>query len=246
MGKVYLVGAGPGDPELLTLRALKILAAADVVLYDRLVSRGVLALVNAKAVLVYAGKEPGQQEQVQGEIDRLLEYHAARVNTVVRLKSGDPMVFGRGAEEWLTLAARGIEVEVIPGITSAISVPALAGIPLTARGIASSFAVVTGHRQSLAVTDWARYAQIDTLVVLMGVEFRDIIATTLIDLGRPAELPIAFIEHATTPRERIVTATLGTVARGQVQVESPAVWVIGDVVSLRERLRRSLEAAHAC
>ena len=245
MGKVYLVGAGPGDPELLTLKALKILASADVVLYDRLVSRDVLALINPKALLVYAGKEPGQQQRVQGEIDQLLHYHAQRVNTVVRLKSGDPMVFGRGAEEWLSLAARGIDVEVIPGITSAISVPALAGIPLTARGIAGSFAVVTGHRQNLAVTDWARYAQIDTLVVLMGVEFRDIIATTLIDLGRPAEQPVAFLEHATTPRERVVTTTLGAVARGKVAVESPAVWVIGDVVSLRERLTMGREAALA-
>ncbi len=245
MGKVYLVGAGPGDPELLTLKALKILAAADVVLYDRLVSRDVLALIHPKALLVYAGKEPGQQQRVQAEIDGLLYYHAQRANTVVRLKSGDPMVFGRGAEEWLALAARGVTVEVVPGVTSAISVPALAGIPLTARGVAASFAVVTGHRQSLSFTDWARYAQIDTLVVLMGVEFRDIIATTLIDLGRPAEQPVAFLEHATTPRERIVTSTLGAVARGKVAVEPPAVWVIGDVVSLREQLTLSREAAIA-
>ncbi len=236
MGKVYLIGAGPGDPELLTLKATRLLAQARAVIYDRLVPSGILAYANPSARLVYAGKEPGRQQEIQQDILAALVEHASKPGIVVRLKGGDPMVFGRGAEEWLHLAERGIDVEVVPGVSSAISVPALAGIPLTYRGVASSFAVVAGHRQNLEAPDWSCYRGIDTLVVLMGVEFRDIIATTLIELGRPACLPVAFIERGSTPEERVVTATLGDVARGRVLVQSPAVFVIGEVVSLRTAL----------
>ena len=236
MGKVYLVGAGPGDPELLTLKAARLLAEARVVIYDRLVPNQIVAYANPRAHFIYVGKEPGRQEEIQSETFAALAEHAAKPGIVVRLKGGDPMVFGRGGEEWLQLAQRGIDVEVVPGVSAAIAVPALAGIPLTYRGVASSFAVIAGHRQNLQLPDWAPYRCIDTLVVLMGVEFRDIIATTLIDLGRPASEPVAFIECGSTANERVVVATLGEVARRAVEVAAPAVFVIGQVVTLRAAL----------
>ena len=247
MGKVYLVGAGPGDPDLLTLKAVRLLAEADVVISDRLVPAEILAYVNPGANFIYAGKESGCQEAMQRFIFDTLVEQSRRAKTVVRLKGGDPMVLGRGGEEWQYLVDRGIDVEVVPGVTSAIAVPALCGIPLTYRGVAASFAVIAGHRQNLTPPDWAPYHAIDTLVVLMGVEFRDIIATTLIDLGRSSTEPIAFIERGSTATERVVVSTLGEVARGKVDVQPPAVFVIGAVVALRQRLMRThTEAAVAC
>lgn len=244
MGKVYLIGAGPGDPELLTLKAARLLAEASVIVYDRLVPSGILACANPKAKLIYAGKEPGRQEEIQRGVFAALASHASDPGAVVvRLKGGDPMVFGRGGEEWLYLAERGIDVEVVPGVSSAIAVPALAGIPLTCRGVAASFAVIAGHRQNLASPDWRPYIGIDTLVILMGVAFRDIIASTLIDLGRPASEPVAFIERACTRDEHVVETTLGMVARRGVDVAAPAVFVIGEVVRMRNRLTEAREEA---
>jgi uroporphyrin-III C-methyltransferase len=234
--KVYLVGAGPGDPELLTLRAAKILAMADVVIYDRLVSAEILALANAEARFVYVGKQQGDQDRIQEEISKHLLHFAARYKTVVRLKGGDPMVFARGAEEWLLLRENGYDVEVIPGISSAVAGPTQAGIPLTLRGVAASFTVVAGHRQSIMETNWADLAKVDTIVVLMGVENRELIAESLIQQGRPLDQPVAFIERATTERRRVVTGTLEEMAKGRLQVESPAVLVIGEVVRMRQQL----------
>jgi uroporphyrin-III C-methyltransferase len=231
--KVYLVGAGPGDPDLLTRKALRLLEEADVILYDRLVSTEILALANPNAVFIDAGKEYGRQEQTQSEIFDQLLYYARRARVIVRLKSGDPMVFGRGGEELAFLAANEIEAEVVPGISSALAAPALAGIPVTLRGIAASFSVIAGHRQSLTTLDWSAYQRVDTLVILMGVEHRDVIAHTLIEQGRPANQPVMFIENASTPRERTVESTLGVVARGNVAVDAPAVMVIGEVVRHR-------------
>jgi len=239
--KVYLVGAGPGDPDLLTRKALRVLEQADCILYDRLVSPSILELANPSARLIYVGKEPGQQDEVQAEIYGWFLREGQRARTIVRLKSGDPMVFGRGGEELEFLARHGFAVEVVPGVSSAISAPALAGIPLTYRGTASSFAVIAGHRQSVATLDWSIYSAIDTLVVLMGVEYRDLIAGSLISQGRPASQPVAFIESSCTPRERVVETTLGALARREVEVASPAVMVIGEVVALR----RSILAASA-
>ena len=234
--KVYLVGAGPGDPDLLTRKAVRVLGEADVIIYDRLVSAEILALANPAARFIYAGKRPGEQEEIQGEIYQWLLRFADRAATIVRLKSGDPMIFARGGEELEFAVAHGLEVEVVPGISSALAAPALAGIPLTYRGIAASFAVIAGHRESLSSLDWSAYRGIDTLVVLMGVENRDAIAGSLMAQGRPSSLPVAFLESVSTDRERLVEATLGAVARREVEVAAPAVFVIGEVVRLRTRM----------
>lgn len=241
MPKVYLVGAGPGDPELLTLKAFKVLQSADVVIYDRLVSAEVLALANPQAKLIFAGKMKGEQEKIQNEINRLLLVHAAAGKIVVRLKGGDPLVFGRGAEEWLFLLDQGIQVEVIPGISASMAVPSLAGIPVTLRGVATSYAVITGHRQNLEPQNWAKYLMIDTLIVLMGVDNRHLIASNLIKAGRSLDEPVAFIERGTTDRERVLITNLRDVARGTTQVASPAVMVIGQVVNMRKKLIRTVE-----
>lgn len=243
MGKVYLVGAGPGDPDLLTVKAARLLRQADVVIYDRLVSAEILATANPEATFIFAGKEKGEQERVQNRIHELLLEHAPLAKTIVRLKGGDPMVFGRGAEEWIYLIPHGIDVEIVPGISSAISVPALAGIPLTCRGIAASFAVIAGHRQSVAQENWSQYTAVDTLVILMGIENRRQIAKNLIGAGRSVEEPVAFIERGSTDRERVVITRLFDVARGTVEVESPAVMVIGQVVRLRRILRPTMQNA---
>jgi len=235
MGKVFLVGAGPGDPGLLTVKAARILEAAEVVVYDRLVSPEVLAIA-AHALLFDGGKRQGEQARIQDEINRLLVRHARAGRAVVRLKGGDPMIFARGAEEWEYLLRHGIEVEVVPGISSALAVPSLAGIPPTLRGVAASFAAIAGHRENFMRTDWRQYARIDTLIVLMGVDNREYIAEALIRGGRSASQPVAFIENGATPRERVVEATLSAVAEGRVDVNPPAVFVIGDVVRLRARL----------
>ena len=235
---IHIVGAGPGRADLLTVRAARLLARADAVLYDRLVSPEVLELVRPDAELIDVGKEEGQQEAIQARIYAQLEDCVQRHETVVRLKGGDPMVFGRGAEEWAWLVERGYEVEVVPGISSAVAVPEMAGIPVTYRGIAGGFAVLTGHRTEGGCTRWAAYAHVDTLVVLMGVGHRMEIAACLLEHGRAENTPVAFIENGTTPRERVVLATLGEVARGLADVHAPAVMVIGECVRLRESLLR--------
>lgn len=238
---IYLVGAGPGRADLLTLRAARILAEADVVLYDRLVSAEVLAMVRPGALLVDAGKEHGQQEETQRRILEQLDFHARHHRTVVRLKGGDPCIFGRGAEEWQWLRERGWQVELVPGISSALAVPELAGIPPTFRGVARSFAVVTGHACGGEEPDWTALARVDTLIILMGVARRGQIARRLIDAGRDRHQPVAFIENGTLALERVVTADLESVAAGRIEVSSPAVLVVGEVV----RVRRELEALAA-
>lgn len=235
-GTVYLVGAGPGDPELLTLRAARILAEADCVLYDRLVSPAVLARVRPGAERIAVGKAPrgaggSMAAWSQEAILDLLADRARRHRVVVRLKGGDPMVFGRGGEELAELRRRGIPVQVVPGVTSAVAAPGLAGIPLTLRGVASSFTVASGHCQAGSSQDWARLAAADTLVVLMGVANRQATARALIEAGRPPAEPCAFVEWASWPRQRVIRATLEAVAAGCVQTEAPAVWIIGPVAA---------------
>jgi len=229
---IYLVGAGPGDPDLLTVKALRILQQADVVLYDRLISAEVLSCIHPGAVLIDVGKEEGQQHEIQQQIVPMLIEWSAKAQTVVRLKSGDPMVFARGGEELAELLEAGCEVEVVPGLSSALAAPELAGIPLTFRGVARSFAIVTGHGKDGMLQDWSAYGRVDTLIILMGVRKRAAIATELLRVGRPAAEPVAFIERASTPTERRVFSTLGQVAAGETEVENPAVWVVGEVVAV--------------
>jgi uroporphyrin-III C-methyltransferase len=244
-GKVYLIGAGPGDPELLTVKAVRVLSECDVILYDRLVSPGVLTHARPGAELIYVGKHEGEQENVQSRIFDLIRDRASAGKVVGRLKGGDPLVFGRGAEEWALALEHGIDVELVPGVTSAISVPGLAGIPLTYRNVSQSFAVITGHCREGLIQDWHKYAGIDTLVVLMGVKNRAFIAQSLITAGRDPHEPVAFIERGATSGERVIEADLCSVARGELAVENPAVFVIGAVVGLRRQLTGSVGAPQA-
>jgi len=242
-GKVFLIGAGPGDPDLLTVKAARVLAHCDVVLHDRLVSADILRLARPGAELIYVGKHEGEQDRVQNRIFDLLLRHAEAGKMVVRLKGGDPLVFGRGAEEWALAREHGIEVELVPGVTSAISAPGLAGIPLTYRGISQSFAVITGHCKEGLAQNWADYARVDTLVILMGVKNREYIARALMDAGRAPDEPAAFIERAASEQQRVVITTLREIAAGRVAAENPAVFVIGKVVLMRERLVDVMETA---
>ena len=235
-GKLYLIGAGPGDAELLTVKAARVLSECDVVLYDRLTTPGVLALTRPGAELIYVGKHDGEQEREQARIFELILEHATAGRTVARLKGGDPLVFGRGAEEWEVACDHGIEVELIPGISSAIAVPGLAGIPLTFREVSRSFAVVTGHWKTGTNMDWAPYAKIDTLVILMGTKQRVLIAQSLIAAGRSAREPVAFVEQGSMAAQRVVETDLATLANGEVEVGGPAVMVVGEVVRHRRKL----------
>ncbi|HXO21131.1 MAG TPA: uroporphyrinogen-III C-methyltransferase [Thermoanaerobaculia bacterium] len=237
-GVVYLVGAGPGDPELITVRGLACLRRADVVVYDRLIDRRLLDEIPPAARRVYAGKRPGRQALRQEEIDALLVRHARAGRTVVRLKGGDPFVFGRGGEEALACAAAGVAWEVVPGVSSAIAVPARAAVPLTHRGLAASFAVVTGHSPGDPRLDWEALARIDTLVVLMGAAHLAEIALLLQRHGRPAATPAAVVENGTLPDERVIIGTLADVvgSAAAAGIGSPATLVVGEVVNLRERL----------
>jgi uroporphyrin-III C-methyltransferase len=246
-GIVYLVGAGPGDPELITVKGWRCLQRADVVVYDRLANPELLAEAPPHARRVYAGKAPGRPALRQEEINALLVRHARAGRIVVRLKGGDPFVFGRGGEEALACASAGIPCEVVPGVTSPVAVPAHAGIPLTHREVAGCFAVVTGHCVAEDRMDWGALAKIDTLVVLMGMERLTEIAALLLRHGRAVETPAAVIERGTLPGERVVVSTLGEIAQeaGAAGLNAPATVVIGEVVRLRERLGAVLGAAAA-
>ncbi len=241
VGTVALVGAGPGDPGLMTVRGLELLRRAHVVVYDRLVDPRLLDEA-PRARRIFAGKASGNHALPQERINALLIMHARRGRRVVRLKGGDPFVFGRGGEEAEALAHARIPFEVVPGVSSAVAVPAYAGIPLTHRGVASSFVVVTGHESSGGESrvDWARLARAsDTLVVLMGVESLPRITRALIAHGRPAATPVALVRWGTTSAQETVTGTLGDIAAraASARLEPPVVIVIGDVVALRDRLQ---------
>ena len=241
LGTVSLVGAGPGDPGLITVRGRDLLRVADVVVYDRLVHPKLLEEAPPAARLIFAGKACGGHALSQDAINALLIAEARQGRHVVRLKGGDPFVFGRGAEEALALAEAGIPFEVVPGVTSAVAVPAAAGIPLTHRGVAASVAVVTGHQDGCGGSPpvhWDRLAgAVDTLVVLMGLANLQRIARELIAHGRDPRTPAALIERGTTEAQRTVTTTLDGLADAAVSagLEAPVVAVIGDVVALRDR-----------
>ena len=242
-GKAFLIGAGPGDPGLLTVRAAELLARCDVVLYDRLIPPGVLDPAAARgAELVYVGKEPGRPSMPQEEINAKLVELAGAGRTVARLKGGDPFVFGRGGEEAEALAAAGIPFEVVPGITAGVAAPAYAGIPVTHRDGASAVAFVTGHEDPEkpdSVIDWDALAAFPgTLVFYMGMKNLERIAWSLVEAGRPEGEPVAVVERGTTSRQRAVRGTLGDiVARvAEAAVKPPAITVVGAVVDLRDDL----------
>ena len=241
-GHVWLVGAGPGDPGLITAAGLTALRRAEVVLYDRLAPSELLDECAADALLLDAGKAAGEQAMAQEQINATLIEHALAGRRVVRLKGGDPYVFGRGGEEAVTLARAGVRFTAVPGVSSATGGLAAAGIPVTHRGLASSFAVVTGHEDPAkpeAPVQWERLATaVDTLVVLMGVGRLEAIASALISGGRDARTPSALVQAATTPDQRVVEAPLGDIveATRAAGIEAPALFVVGEVVRLRERL----------
>jgi uroporphyrinogen III methyltransferase / synthase len=241
-GVVHLVGAGPGDPTLMTARALELIAAADVILHDRLVPAGALAGARPDAELVYVGKEPGGKSSSQEEINAQLVDLARAGKTVVRLKGGDPFVFGRGGEEAQALAAAGVRFEVVPGITAGLAAPALAGIPVTHRQTASAVALVTAHEDPTkqdSALDWAALARFPgTLVLYMGVARLGEAARRLVAEGRPAGEPAAVIERGALPGQRTVTGTLADIAdrAAEAGVRPPAVALVGEVASLRDQL----------
>jgi len=230
-GHIALVGAGPGDPELLTVRAAQLIASADVVVHDALVSAEVLALVSPAAELIDVGKRPGQGV-AQESTNALLIQLVTQGKRVVRLKGGDPFVFGRGGEEAEALATAGFACEIVPGITSAIAAPAAAGIPITYRGLAASFTVVTGHRHfGETPINWKALAQSEgTLVVLMGVAERGVIAAELMDGGLASDTPVAAIQKATTDDQIVVRCRLDQLA--ELAIQPPVTLVIGAVAAL--------------
>lgn len=243
-GIVYLVGAGPGDPRLITLRGAEVLRRADVIVYDRLASPRLLDLAPARAERVYVGKEPGRAALPQDEIDRLLVSRAIEGDVVVRLKGGDPFVFGRGGEEALACARAGVPFEVVPGVTSAVAAPAYAGIPVTHRGLARSFAVVTASAAHGDEVDLGRVAMaVDTLVVLMAAGKLERTCRELIDAGRPEHEPAAIVQWAATEDQRSVVGTLAdlpTLARA-ASIGPPATLVVGAVAALGHELARRPE-----
>ncbi|WP_028534698.1 siroheme synthase CysG [Paludibacterium yongneupense] len=239
-GAVYLVGAGPGNPDLLTFRALRLMQQADVVLYDKLVAEELLELVRRDAQRIYVGKERANHALPQEDINQLMVRLAQDGHRVLRLKGGDPFTFGRGGEEIETLAAHGIDFEVVPGITSASGAAAYAGIPLTHRDYAQSVVFVTGHRQDGSITlDWPALARPgQTIVVYMGVSTAPALCAAFIEHGLPADYPVAIVERATTARQRTITGTLATLP-GLIEmhaVRSPALIIVGEVVKLAEKL----------
>lgn len=241
-GKVYLVGAGPGDPKLITLRGAELIAKADVIINDRLANPKLLKLARSDAEIIYVGKASRNHTLPQEEIIRTIIEFACQGKTIVRLKGGDPFVFGRGGEEAEALAQAGIEYEIVPGISSSIAAAAYAGIPVTHRCVAASLGIVTGHEaanKSGSDIKWNKISTgLDTLVFLMGVENLSNIVRELIDNGRPANTPVAVVQWGTHPAQRTVTGTLANIG-DVVQhsgITAPAVTIVGEVVNLRQTI----------
>ena len=242
LGKVYLVGAGPGDPGLLTLKGKTLLEYADVVIYDALVSPAILMMINPQAEKIHAGKRRGRHSLLQDEITQMLIEKAQTAAVVVRLKGGDPFVFGRGGEEMFDLVKVGVPVEVVPGVTSGIAAPAYAGIPLTHRSYSSSVTFVTGHEASgkyRPLVKWQAIAQgSETIVIYMGIENLPYIVEQLHSSGLSLDTPIALVRWGTRPEQEELIGTLRTVV-AQVEAaefEAPAIAVIGAVVNMHNVL----------
>lgn len=230
-GTVYLVGAGPGDPELITVKGQRLLRDADAVVYDRLVHSDLVREASVDTDLYFVGKKPGEHNVLQAEINALLATKARRGNDVVRLKGGDPFVFGRGGEEAFHLRQADVPFEVVPGISSATGVPAYAGIPVTHRGRSRAFTVVTGHTCTLDDTalDWAHVTSVDTLVILMGLRRLPEIADQLIAEGRAPDTPVAVIASGATVKQHVVRGTLDTIGGRIGPLAPPVTIVVGEV-----------------
>jgi len=240
MSRVYLTGAGPGDIELLTLKALRVIKEADVIIYDRLANPDILEKAKDGCEFVYVGKEDGRHIMPQDEINETIYQNALKHKCVVRLKGGDPFVFGRGGEEAAYLYERDIEFDIIPGITSAISAPAYAGIPVTHRGVAVSFRVVTGHEspnKKVSQIPWENFKTDDTIVFLMGLHNLPKITKKLMEIGKESTFPCAVISKGTTKDQSVITGTLSDIVEKAKDAPTPALIVVGKVVELREQLQ---------
>jgi uroporphyrinogen III methyltransferase/synthase len=240
-GKVYLVGAGPGDPKLITVKGLECIAWADCIIYDRLATNLLFKHAKADAEFIYVGKHDGKHILKQDDINRLLVEKANDGKTVVRLKGGDPLIFGRGGEEAVALVDAGIEFEFVPGVSAGNAVPAYAGIPVTQRGITSTVAFVTGHEDPAKPTtdiDWQSLAGIGTVIFYMGMRNLSKIVEQLMRHGRPSDTPVAVIRWGTTPQQKTVIGTLATIADAveEAKIKAPSIIIVGEVVGLREKL----------
>jgi len=239
MGKVYLTGAGPGDIELLTIKALKIIQKADVIVYDRLANSEILDEAKKGVKLIFVGKKDSHHTLPQEQINEVLYQEALKNEIVVRLKGGDPFVLGRGGEEGIYLRERDIEFEIIPGITSAVSVPAYAGIPVTHRGVSVSFRVITGHEapgKKKSQINWESFRGEDTIVFLMGLHNINQIMTKLVEIGRAKTTPVAVISNGTLKNQKVAIGTIQNITEVAKELETPAIIVVGEVVKLREQL----------
>jgi uroporphyrin-III C-methyltransferase len=235
---VYLTGAGPGAKDLLTIKALRVIQKADVIIYDRLANPDILEEAKDGCKFIYVGKADSHHILPQDEINELIYQSALKYDEVVRLKGGDPLVFGRGGEEALYLKERGLKFEFIPGVTSAIAVPEYAGIPVTHRGITVSFRVVTGHEatKERSQIPWENYKSDDTIIFLMGLHRLEFIVDKLLKIGKPKEFPIAVISRGTWEDEQTVIGTLSDIVGKAKHLPTPALIVVGKVVKLHESL----------
>lgn len=241
-GKVFIVGAGPGDPKLITLKAVEAIKSADVVLYDRLVSKKIIAMIPKSASSVYVGRDVGDDYKHQDTTNELMVKYAKTKRNVVRLKGGDPFMFGRGGEEAEFLRERGVKYEIIPGITSGIGSAEYSGIPLTHRDYASSVVFVTGHedaKKTQGTVNWKKLAKsVDTIVIMMGLSRLEVISKNLISGGLAKTTPVAVIQNGTTEDHRMLKGTLANIAKKvkDAKVRPPSIIIIGKVVSLSDKI----------
>lgn len=242
MGIVYIVGAGPGDVELITVKGLRCIKEADVILYDRLINQELLAYAKKDAKLIFCGKLPNRHAMIQDHINHSLVSYAQQGLVVTRLKGGDPFVFGRGAEEAEELSKHGIPFEIVPGITSGIAAPAYAGIPVTHRELSSSFAIITGHMREGKddSIQWESIAKgIDTVAIYMGVGNLPYIRRQLLKYGRDEKTPVAIVNWGTFANQKTVTGTLANIVEvaQQESIQNPSMIIVGEVVALREKIQ---------
>jgi len=239
MGTVYLTGAGPGDIELLTLKAHRVISQADCIIYDRLAKKEILDMAKDGCEFIYVGKEDNKHTLPQEQINQVLYEQSKKHDIVVRLKGGDPFVFGRGGEEAIFLKEKGVKYEVIPGITSAISVPAYAGIPVTQRGVSASFRVVTGHeaKKDKSQVNWESFKNNETIVFLMGYHRLEYITSKLKEIGKAPNTPIAIISNGTRSNQKVVIGDLTNIVQKAQGLPTPAMIIVGEVVKLRDKIK---------